>query len=92
MQVVGETTVRGVLLDLVLTNKDGLVGNVKVEGSLGCSDHKMWEFKILRGGRRAKSRTAALDFKRANFDLYRDLIGGMVWVRALEGMGPRRGG
>lgn len=62
-QVIGEPTRRGALLDLVLTNRDGLVGNMKVEGSLGCSDHEMLEFKILRGQSRAKSRTATLDFK-----------------------------
>ena len=36
------------MLDLVLTNKKGLVSNVKLKGSLGCSDHEMVEFKILR--------------------------------------------
>jgi len=39
---------RGAMLDLVLTNKEGLLGNVKFKGSLGCSDHEMVEFKILR--------------------------------------------
>lgn len=39
-------TRNGVLLSLVLTNKKGLVGNVKVVGSLGCSDHKIVEFSI----------------------------------------------
>jgi len=33
--------------------KDGLVGNVKLRGSLGCSDHEMIEFRILRAVRRA---------------------------------------
>lgn len=32
---------RSVLLNLVLTNKEGLVGGVKVGGSLGCSEHEM---------------------------------------------------
>ncbi|PKU45887.1 hypothetical protein llap_3829 [Limosa lapponica baueri] len=35
---------RGAMLDLVLTNKEGLVGNVKLKNS----DHKVVEFKILR--------------------------------------------
>ncbi|GAB0207135.1 mitochondrial enolase superfamily member 1 [Grus japonensis] len=47
IQLVEEPTRRGVLLDLVLTNKEGLVGDVKVGGSLGCSDHEMVEFRIL---------------------------------------------
>ncbi|KAF1441782.1 hypothetical protein FQV07_0011647, partial [Pygoscelis papua] len=46
LQVVEEPTRRGAVLDLVLTNKEGLVGNVKLKGSLGCSDHEMVEFKI----------------------------------------------
>ncbi|XP_009697831.1 PREDICTED: sentrin-specific protease 7-like, partial [Cariama cristata] len=36
-----ELTRRGAMLDLVLTNKEGLVGNVKLKGNLGCSDHEM---------------------------------------------------
>jgi len=41
------------MLDLVLTNKEGLVGNVKLKG-LVCSDHEMVEFKILSAARRAQ--------------------------------------
>ncbi|GAB0208892.1 hypothetical protein GRJ2_003354900 [Grus japonensis] len=77
---------RGVLLDLVLTNKEGLVGDVKVEGSLGCRDHEMVEFRILRGRSRAVSRITALDFRRANFGLFKDLLGTIPWVRDLEGL------
>jgi len=43
LQVTEEPTRRGVMLDLVVTNKEGLVGNVKLKGSLGCSDRKMVE-------------------------------------------------
>ncbi|PKU43571.1 hypothetical protein llap_6119 [Limosa lapponica baueri] len=38
---------RGVMLDLALTNKEGLVENVKLKDSLGCHDHEMVEFKIM---------------------------------------------
>ena len=67
------------MLDLVLTNKEGLVGNVKLKGSLGCSDHKMAEFKILRAVRRVHSKLATLDFRRAAFGLFRDLLGRVAW-------------
>ena len=77
-QVVEEPMRRGVLLDLVLTNKEGLVENVKVGSSLGCSDHEMVEFRILHGGSRAVSRITVLDFTRANFGLFRDLLGGIL--------------
>jgi len=39
---------RGTMLDLVHTNKEGLVGNMKIKGGLGCNAHEMAEFKILR--------------------------------------------
>ena len=63
------------MLDLVLTKKEGLVGNVKLRGSLGCSDHETVEFKILRAARRAHSNLDTLDFRRADFGLFRDLLG-----------------
>ena len=72
--------------------KEGLVEDVKVGGSLGCSDHEMVEFRILRGGSRAISRLKTLDFKRANFGLFKDLLGGISWIRALELEGSKRAG
>ena len=53
------------MLDLVLTKNEVLVGNVKVKGSLGYSDHKIVEFKIFRAVRRVRSKLAMLDFCRA---------------------------
>lgn len=44
------------MLDLVLTNKEGLVGNVKIKGSLGCGDHEKVEFNITTVARRAHSK------------------------------------
>jgi len=85
IQVVEEPTRKGTLLDLILTNKEGLVEDVKVEGSLSCSDHEMVEFRILCGGSRAISRIKTLDFRRANFGLFKDLLEGIPWARALEG-------
>jgi len=39
MSLVEEPTRRGMLLDLVLTNKEGLVEDVMSGGRLGCSDY-----------------------------------------------------
>jgi len=33
------------------------------------------------------SRIKTLDFRRANFGLFKELLGGIPWVRALEGRG-----
>ena len=87
IQVVEEPTRKGALLDLVLTNKEGLVENVKAGGRLGCSNHEMVEFRILCGRSRAIIRIKTLDFRRSNFGLLKDLLGGIPWVRALEGRG-----
>lgn len=46
-QVVEEPARRGVLLDLALTNKEGLAGDVKVGGSIDYSDHEIVEFGFL---------------------------------------------
>jgi len=59
------------MLDLVLTNKEG---NVKLKGSLGCSDHEKVEFKILRAARSAHSKLTTLAFRRADFGLSMDLL------------------
>jgi len=87
IQVMEEPKRKGALLDLVLTNKEGLVGDVKVGGSLSNNDHEIVNFMILRGGSRAISRIKTLDFRRDNCDLFKELLGGIPWVRALESRG-----
>ncbi|XP_042720821.1 complexin-1-like [Lagopus leucura] len=62
-------------MDLVFTNREGLVENVELKGSLGCSDYEMVEFKILKAVRRAPGKLSSLDFVRAGFDLFKDLLG-----------------
>ncbi|GAB0207775.1 macrophage immunometabolism regulator [Grus japonensis] len=89
LQVIEEPMRRGGMIDLVLTNKEGLVGDVKLKGSLGCSDHEMVEFRILRAARRAHSKLTTLDFRRADFGLFRDLLGRIPWDKALEGRGAQ---
>ena len=46
-----------------------------VGNSLGQSDHEMVEFSILGKVRKGISKTAVLDFRRADFELFRTLIG-----------------
>ncbi|KAK4829461.1 hypothetical protein QYF61_004679 [Mycteria americana] len=73
-QLVSEPTREGTLLDLLFVNREGLVGDVMVGGRLGHSDHKMIEFLVLGEVRRGVSRTATLDFRRADFGLFRRLV------------------
>lgn len=90
MQVTEEPARRVVLLDLVLTNKKGLAGDVKVSDSLGCSGHpngEMVKFMNLCGRSKAMSKIAAMDFRRYGFDLFKDLFVGISRVRVLKGKG-----
>lgn len=65
------------------------MGSAKPKGSSGCSDHEMVAFKILRAARRTHSRLAALDFRRADFGPFRELLGEVPWDKALEGRGAQ---
>jgi len=87
--MVDETTRRGVLLDLILTNKENLVEVVKVEGNLGCSNSEMVKFRISRGRNRIPSRITTLDFSRTNFGVFKQFLEEIPWDRALEGKGTR---
>lgn len=65
----------GVRLDFIITNKGELVGNVKVRNTLGCSDYQIVEFRILREGNKANGRITIAGTRRADFGLFRDLLG-----------------
>lgn len=63
------------LPDFILANKEELVEDVKVGSSFDCIDHEMVELGILRGGHKAKSRITALNSRRTDCGLLRDLLG-----------------
>ncbi|KAK4826229.1 hypothetical protein QYF61_006270 [Mycteria americana] len=72
-QLVSDPTREGAPLDLLFTNREGLVSHVMVGGRLGQSDHEMIEFLIRGEAARGVSKTATLDFRRADFGLFRRL-------------------
>ncbi|GAB0203892.1 mitochondrial enolase superfamily member 1 [Grus japonensis] len=47
------------------------------------------KFKILRAARSVHNKLTALDFRRADFGLFRDLLGRIPWDKALEGRGAQ---
>ena len=59
-------------------------------GSLGCSDHALVEFVILKNAGLAKSRARTLCFRRANFRLLKELLDGIRWETVLKGMGTEQ--
>ncbi|KAK4811052.1 hypothetical protein QYF61_016338 [Mycteria americana] len=90
-QLVSEPTREGALLDLLFANREGLVSDVMVGGCLGQSDHKMREFLIRGEAARGVSKTATLDFRRADFGLFRRLVERVPWEAALMGKGVQEG-
>ncbi|KAK4816200.1 hypothetical protein QYF61_012665 [Mycteria americana] len=90
-QLVSEPTREGALLDLLFTNREGLVSDVMVGGCLGQSDHEMIEFLIRGETARGVSKTATLDFRRADFGLFRRLVERVPWEAALMGKGVQEG-
>lgn len=51
-----------------------LVGEVKVESSLNCSDLELVDFRVLVREVRAKSKIATLESKKADFGLFKDAL------------------
>ena len=89
--LVRETMRKCAVLHLIHINEERLLSNVK--GSLVYGEYKIMdmEFKILMWSKRVNSKLANLDFKRADFKLFRELLRGVTWEKALEGRGsPRR--
>lgn len=60
---------------------------IKVGRSLSCSDHEIVDFTIGRGGSREISKVATMDFRRANFSFFRDLLERITWEQAVQTRG-----
>ncbi|KAJ7415949.1 hypothetical protein BTVI_36879 [Pitangus sulphuratus] len=81
-QVVEVPTRNGVLLNLIVRNREEPVGC-----SLGCSDHGTVDFRIRQEGRREAHKIVTMDFRRANFSLFSDLPRRILWEQALQRRG-----
>lgn len=60
-------------LDLLFTNREELIWGCNIKGSLGCGG----KVRVLRGLRKAGSTVQTLDIGRADFVLFRELVGEM---------------
>lgn len=67
------------ILDLVVTNTRELIIDVKIVGSLGCSDHALVEFQVMREVRQTRSEVRTLNFRKANFQLSKELVNLTHW-------------
>ena len=75
----GWATLRSAQLHLLPANKEELSGIVKINGNLGCGDHVLMEFMIQKGERKASSRVQIMHLRKADFGLFRKLVGGTAW-------------
>lgn len=79
VQIFEKTTRGEALLDLMLTSADDLIKEVKIGCSLGCSDHAVVEFVILRSRGLAKIKVRMLKFRRDDFQLFKELVEEIHW-------------
>ncbi|KAF7252758.1 hypothetical protein EYD10_02105 [Varanus komodoensis] len=77
-QKVEEGTRGSAILDLILTNRDGLVDKITTMGTLGESDRVILEFSIIK---KAK----------ANYNKFRKMISEVQWQHTLKGKGVQEG-
>lgn len=70
------------LLDILFTNTE-LIRDMEVRDNFCCGDYEILEFKIPRGGSKAKGR-----IRKAYFDLFRDLLERFPWDTLLQKIGP----
>jgi len=91
MQLLSEPTRGGASLDLLFTNREGLVGDVVVGDCLGLRNHEMIESSVRGEVKRRASKTTTKDFWRADFGLFRMLVERVPWERVLKGKGVQAG-
>ena len=78
-QIIDSPTRGDVILDQMVTNASELIGHIKTGGSLGCSDHVLVEFAVLRDVGQAKSKVRTLNFRKAKFHLFKELVNRIPW-------------
>ncbi|KAJ7420290.1 Sodium/calcium exchanger 3 [Willisornis vidua] len=72
-QVLRELTQKNAILGLLLVSRVDLMSKAEIGGHLGHSDHEVIEFKISVDRRKSANKTSALDMRRADFRLLREL-------------------
>ena len=79
------------LLDLMVTDASELIGDIKIRGSLGCSDDALVELAVVRDMAQAKSKVRTLNFKKAKCQLFKELVTRPPWETALRDKGAEQG-
>ena len=75
------------VLDLLLTSASELI---RTGGCLGCSDHTAVEITLLRAVEQAKSKTRKFNFRKAKFQLFKELVNNIPWESVLTHKGAEQ--
>lgn len=73
-KVVDSPTREDAALDLLVTKVSELISSVKFGGNLGCDDYAVVDFAALRDIGWSKSTIRTLNFGKANFQLFKELV------------------
>jgi len=85
------TSARGdAILDRMVTKASELISDVKIGGSLGCSDPVLVEFTPLRDTGKVTSIVRTLNFRKANFQLFKELVSRIPWETVLRDRGAEQ--
>ncbi|KAM6317421.1 uncharacterized protein O3Q21_008449 [Podargus strigoides] len=78
------------ILDLMVTNVSEFIRDVKIGGSLGCSDHALLQFTVLRCMSHMRSTVRTLNFRKTKFQLFKELVNRTPWETALKDKGAEQ--
>ena len=81
----GPTHASGNVLDLILTDQEGLIYDVNTNGRIGKSDHDLISFKIMIDENRNNVQRESLNYRRANFVEMRRTMQTIDWEDKLGG-------
>lgn len=83
-QVIDRPIRENTITDWVVTNIRKLAGDLKIGCSLGCSNHALVEFTVLRNIGQIRSKVRVLNFRlKTNFQLTRETVSTIPWETAL---------
>jgi len=74
----------------MVTKASELISDVKIGDRLGCSVHTLVEFTVLRGMGKVRSIVRTLNFRKAKFQLFKELVNRTPWEMVLRDTGAEQ--
>ncbi|PKU46995.1 nedd4-binding protein 2-like 2 [Limosa lapponica baueri] len=89
-QVIRSPIRADVILELLVTSASELIGDITIGGSVGCSDHALVEFTVLRAMGKDKSKVRTPNFRKTKFQLFKEFVSRSPWETALRDKGEEQ--